>query len=108
MMQLRKRHPRARSARTISRQADRILEEARARERDYESKGFRSVTISRDDLIRELTHATEHSPFLTQIGRGPAERVRLEKDTVTDQETVSEEVRKERIETEGDTGRTGL
>jgi uncharacterized protein (TIGR02271 family) len=31
----------------------------------------------------------------------PKERVRLEKDTHTDEETVSDEVRKERIETEG-------
>ncbi len=35
----------------------------------------------------------------------PKERVRLEKDTVTDEHEVSEEVRKERIETEGDTRR---
>jgi uncharacterized protein (TIGR02271 family) len=32
----------------------------------------------------------------------PKERVRLEKDTEVDEETVSEEVRKERIDTEGD------
>jgi stress response protein YsnF len=32
----------------------------------------------------------------------PKERVRLDKDTVTEDETVSEEVRKERIEAEGD------
>jgi uncharacterized protein (TIGR02271 family) len=32
----------------------------------------------------------------------PKERVRLEKDTVTEDRTVSEEVRKERIDTEGD------
>ena len=32
----------------------------------------------------------------------PKERVRLEKDTVTDEQTVTEEVRKEQIETEGD------
>ena len=32
----------------------------------------------------------------------PKERVRLEKDTVTEQETVSAEVRKEQIEVEGD------
>jgi uncharacterized protein (TIGR02271 family) len=32
----------------------------------------------------------------------PQERVRLEKDTHTDEETVTEEVRKERIETDGD------
>jgi uncharacterized protein (TIGR02271 family) len=31
----------------------------------------------------------------------PVERVRLDKDTVTDQETVTEEVRKERIDTDG-------
>lgn len=70
----RKRRPRARSTRAISRQADRILEEARARERDYDREGFRTVTINRDDLIRELTHDTGHSPFLTQIGWGPAVR----------------------------------
>jgi uncharacterized protein (TIGR02271 family) len=35
----------------------------------------------------------------------PKERVRLEKDTVTDEHEVSEEVRKERIETEGDARR---
>ena len=32
----------------------------------------------------------------------PKERVRLDRDTVTEEETVSEEVRKERIEAEGD------
>ena len=32
----------------------------------------------------------------------PKERVRMDRDTVTDEETVSEEVRKERIEPEGD------
>ena len=32
----------------------------------------------------------------------PKERVRLDKDTVTDEETVSEQVRKERIEADGD------
>ena len=32
----------------------------------------------------------------------PKERVRLDRDTVTDEETVSEEVRKERIESQGD------
>ena len=33
----------------------------------------------------------------------PVERVRLNKETVTDQETVAGEVRKEQIELEGDT-----
>jgi uncharacterized protein (TIGR02271 family) len=32
----------------------------------------------------------------------PKERVRMDRDTVTDEETVTEQVRKERIETEGD------
>jgi uncharacterized protein (TIGR02271 family) len=35
----------------------------------------------------------------------PKERVRLSKDTVSDEREVSEEVRKEQIETEGDVGR---
>jgi uncharacterized protein (TIGR02271 family) len=35
----------------------------------------------------------------------PKERVRMEKDTVTDEVQISEQVRKERIEAEGDTGR---
>jgi uncharacterized protein (TIGR02271 family) len=35
----------------------------------------------------------------------PKERVRLDKDTVTDEQTVSEEVRKEQIEAEGDLDR---
>jgi uncharacterized protein (TIGR02271 family) len=36
----------------------------------------------------------------------PVERVRLDKETVTEQRTVTEEVRKEQIESEGDLGRT--
>jgi len=35
----------------------------------------------------------------------PKERVRLEKDVHTDEETISEDVRRERIDTEGDVGR---
>jgi uncharacterized protein (TIGR02271 family) len=35
----------------------------------------------------------------------PKERVRMDKDTVTDEETVSDEVRKEQIEAEGDIDR---
>jgi hypothetical protein len=37
----------------------------------------------------------------------PKERVRLDRDGVTDEETVTEEVRKERVETDGaDVGRS--
>ena len=32
---------------------------------------------------------------------GPVERVRLDKETLTDEVTIDEEVRKERIETDG-------
>jgi uncharacterized protein (TIGR02271 family) len=39
---------------------------------------------------------------VTQKRTVPKERVRLDKDTVTDEQQVSEEVRKERIEMEGD------
>ncbi|GAB3546333.1 PRC and DUF2382 domain-containing protein [Arthrobacter tumbae] len=38
----------------------------------------------------------------------PVERVRLDKETVTDEQTVNEEVRKEEIETDGDDSRRGL
>ena len=37
----------------------------------------------------------------------PKERVRLEKDTVTDEQQVSEEVRKEQIDVDDDTQRRG-
>jgi hypothetical protein len=37
--------------------------------------------------------------------RLPKERVRLDKETVTNEAQISEQVRKEQIETEGDTGR---
>jgi stress response protein YsnF len=35
----------------------------------------------------------------------PKERVRLEKDTFTEEQTVTDEVRKERIEADGDAGK---
>jgi hypothetical protein len=62
------------SAREIAQQADRILEDALQRERDYGRMGMVSVTISRADLIRKLSGKTANSPFLTQIGRSNAVR----------------------------------
>jgi uncharacterized protein (TIGR02271 family) len=47
---------------------------------------------------------TEEQPVVEKRAV-PKERVRLEKDTVTDQRTVSEDVRKEQIDTEGDIDR---
>ena len=47
---------------------------------------------------------TEERPVVAKEAV-PVERVRLDKETVTDQETVTESVRKEEIELDGDTGR---
>ncbi len=63
-----------RSARDIAEQADRILAEAREREREYERKGMSSVTLPRDELIRKLSGKTAHSPFISSIGWGGAVR----------------------------------
>lgn len=63
-----------RSARAIAEHADRILEEARQREQEYARLGMTTVTISREELIRNLSGKTAHSPFLTQIGRSNAVR----------------------------------
>ena len=40
--------------------------------------------------------------IVTEKRAVPKERVRLTKDTVTDEETVSDDIRKEQIEVEGD------
>jgi uncharacterized protein (TIGR02271 family) len=55
------------------------------------------------DEEHEVT-LTEETPVVEKRAV-PKERVRMEKDTVTDEETVSEQVRKERIKTEGDVDR---
>ena len=47
-------------------------------------------------VLHEEELVTEKRPV-------PKERVRLDKQTVTDDQTISEEVRKEQIEAEGDT-----
>jgi stress response protein YsnF len=56
----------------------------------------------RDRLGRFVLH--EEEPVVEKRAV-PKERVRLEKDTVTDEREVTEEVRKERIEHEGGTQR---
>ena len=63
-----------RSARDIAKQADRILEEARQRAQENARLGMTTVTISREELILNLSGKTAHSPFLTSIGRGNAVR----------------------------------
>lgn len=69
-----RRRTKPRSAREIARHADRILEEAAAKAKDFEEQGLRSVTLARADLVRKLSRKTAHSPFLTQIGWGRAVR----------------------------------
>jgi hypothetical protein len=61
-------------ARELAEQADRILEDALHREREYQRLGMTSMTISRAELIRKLSGKTAHSPFLTQISRSNAVR----------------------------------
>jgi hypothetical protein len=62
------------SARELAEQADRILEDALQREREYQRLGMTSVTISRAELIRKLSGKTAHSPFITSISRSNAVR----------------------------------
>ncbi len=59
--------------------------------------------MSGSDLTESEHEVTLHEerPPVVEKETVPVERVRLEKDTVTDEVQVDEEVRKERIETEG-------
>jgi hypothetical protein len=62
------------SARAIAAHADRILEEASRRADDYARLGMTAVTVSRAELILNLSGKTAHSPFITQIGMSNAVR----------------------------------
>lgn len=64
-------------------------------------EALRGQPISEDE--HEVT-LHEERPTVSKEAH-PVERVRMEKDTVRDEETVQDEVRKERIETEGTEGR---
>jgi uncharacterized protein (TIGR02271 family) len=72
------------------------------------------TAADRDDALSgaEITEAEQEVTLHEEVPvvekkTVPKERVRLEKDTVTEQETVTDEVRKERIESDGDAERTG-
>jgi hypothetical protein len=66
---------RPRSAvRAVAQQADQILEEARNRELEYSRLGIKTVTISREELIRSLRGKTAHSPFIAWISYSNAVR----------------------------------
>ena len=64
------------------------------------------AATSGPDISEEEHEVTLHEEELVTEKRAvPKERVRLDKQTVTEDKTVSEQVRKERIEAEGDTKR---
>ena len=59
--------------------------------------------VAGPEISEEEHEVTLHQEeIVTEKRAVPKERVRMTKDTVTDEETVSDEVRKERIEVEGD------
>jgi uncharacterized protein (TIGR02271 family) len=74
-------------------------------EREPITDGNVGQAMSGPDISEEEHEVvlTEEQPVVEKR-TVPKERVRLEKDTVTDQETVSEDVRKERIDTDGAEG----
>jgi uncharacterized protein (TIGR02271 family) len=75
-------------------------------EREPITEGNADRAMSGPDISEEEHEVvlTEEQPVVEKRAV-PKERVRLEKDTVTEQQTVSEDVRKEQIETDGDVRR---
>jgi len=72
-------------------------------EREPITDANRDEALDGPEISEEEHEVTLHTEEPVVEKRAvPKERVRLDKDVVTDEETVSEEVRKERIEAEGD------
>jgi uncharacterized protein (TIGR02271 family) len=72
-------------------------------EREPITDANRDAAMSGGDLTEEEHEVTLHAEEPVVEKRAvPKERVRLDKETVTDERTVDEEVRKERIDAEGD------
>jgi uncharacterized protein (TIGR02271 family) len=72
-------------------------------EREPITEGNADAAMAGPDISEEEHEVTLHEEEVVVEKRAvPKERVRMSKDTVTDEQTVSEEVRKERIEVEGD------
>ena len=75
-------------------------------EREPITDANRDAALSGGDLTEEEHEVTLHAEEPVVDKRVvPKERVRLDRDTVTEQAQVDEELRKERIETEGDVAR---
>jgi len=73
-------------------------------EREPITDANRDAALDGPDISEEEHEVVLHeeAPVVSKEAV-PKERVRMETDTRTDEETVSEQVRKERIETDGDT-----
>jgi uncharacterized protein (TIGR02271 family) len=72
-------------------------------EREPITEGNVDDAMAGPEISDEEHEVTLHEEeVVTEKRAVPKERVRMTKDTVTDEETVSEEVRKERIDVEGD------
>ena len=72
-------------------------------EREPITDGNADQALAGPDISEEEHEVTLHEEeVVTEKRTVPKERVRMSKDTVTDEQTVSEDVRKERIEVEGD------
>ena len=72
-------------------------------EREPITEGNADAAMAGPDISEEEHEVTLHEEEVVVEKRAvPKERVRMSKDTVTDEQTVSDEVRRERIEVEGD------
>jgi uncharacterized protein (TIGR02271 family) len=75
-------------------------------EREPITEANRDAAMSGPDITEDEHEVVLHEERpVAQKETVPVERVRLDTETVTDQETVGEEVRKERVDVEGDVPR---
>jgi uncharacterized protein (TIGR02271 family) len=76
-------------------------------EREPITDANRDAAVSGQDISEDEHEVVLHEERpVTQKETVPVERVRLDTETVTEQQTVDEEVRKERVDVEGDSPRT--
>jgi uncharacterized protein (TIGR02271 family) len=76
-------------------------------EREPITEANRDAALSGPDISEDEHEVVLHEERpVAQKETVPVERVRLDTETVTEQETVDEEVRKERVDVEGDVPRT--
>jgi len=72
-------------------------------EREPITDANRDAALSGGDITEEEHEVTLHAEEpVVEKRTVPKERVRMDRDTITDEQTVSEQVRKERIEADGD------